>query len=180
MTNNIVFDVILLEADRIISHRQKDLDLYYKDKNGGFVKLAEAYDAEVEEMQNRIFQRKKLRYFTVFQEGIDIQEELMPSSNRLLRFFSKVMTYGNKVSGYGMRDIHNCTGLHLRYVNLAIKELVSKDVIRVESTKNRRVYMVNPIYMYKGTMKKLFYCVKAYEKMPSVALDGSEQYTFEE
>ena len=41
--NNIVFDLILLEADRVLAHKQKDLDLYYKDINGDIVPLAEAY-----------------------------------------------------------------------------------------------------------------------------------------
>ena len=36
--------------------------------------------------------------------------------------------------------------------------------------------MVNPIHLYKGTMKKLFLCVTSYKAMEQQALDGSMEY----
>lgn len=178
-TNNLVFDLILLEADRVLAHRRKDLDLYYKDEKGNFHAISEAYESQAEDISRKLYQRKKLKYFITFQEGIDIQDEMTPSANKMLRFFARVMTYGNKVTGYNMRDIQGCTGLNMKYVVSAIKMLLEKDIIRVTTNRQRRTYMVNPIYMYKGTLKKLFYCVKGYSTMPSYALDGSEEYTNE-
>jgi hypothetical protein len=175
-TNNLVFDLILLEADRVLAHKRKDLDLYYRDDKGNYHAIAEAYEAQAEEISRKIYQRKKLKYFITFQEGIDIQDELMPSANKILRFFSKAMTYGNKVTGYSLRDIQACTGLNMKYVLLALKCLTEKDVVRFSTHRQRRTYMVNPVYMYKGTLKKLFYCVQTYSNMPSVALDGSDEY----
>ena len=40
-TNNVVYDMILLEADRIKSYKMKELDLFYKDKYGEFKLVAE-------------------------------------------------------------------------------------------------------------------------------------------
>ena len=96
MKNDILFDLILLEADRIIAHRQKNLDLYYKDINGALVPLADGYGAEVEDVLNQILKRKKMRYMITFVEAIDLQNDLKPSSHKVLRFFSKNMNYGNK------------------------------------------------------------------------------------
>jgi hypothetical protein len=47
--NNIVFDLILLEADRVINNKVKGLDLYYKDGKGQFVHIAEGYNAQKED-----------------------------------------------------------------------------------------------------------------------------------
>ena len=174
--NNIIFDMILLEADRIIATKQKEFDLYMKNKNGSYVQIADAYHQEVETILKDINKRKKLKYFITFQEGIDIQDEITPSANKILRFFARIMSYGNRITGYGMRDIIRSTGISGRYVQAGVKVLLEKDIIRMKKVKNHREYMVNPVYMYKGTMKKLFLCVKAYDKMPAYALDGGVQY----
>jgi hypothetical protein len=42
--------------------------------------------------------------------------------------------------------------------------------------KGRRTYMVNPIYFYKGSMKKLFYAVKEYDKFPKRNEDLEVEY----
>jgi hypothetical protein len=174
--DNIVFDMILLEADRIAATKQKDFDLYMKDKKGNFTKIAEAYEEASLEIINSINKRKKLKYYITFQEGIEIQEKLTPSALKILRFFARVMNYGNQVKGYGIRDIVKCTGVSSRYAQSAVKQLLAEDIIRVEIVKNHRIYMVNPIHMYKGTMKKLFLCVTSYKAMTQSADDGSEQY----
>jgi DNA-binding MarR family transcriptional regulator len=173
---DIVFDMLLLEADRIAATRQKDFDLYMKNAKGEFVKIAEAYESQATEIINSINKRKKLKYYVTFQEGINIQEKLTPSSLRILRFFARVMNYGNQVKGYGIRDIIKCTGVSSRYAQAAIKQLLAEDVIRMEKVKNHRIYMVNPIHLYKGTMKKLFLCVTSYKAMEQQALDGSMEY----
>ena len=54
----------------------------------------------------------------------------------------------------------------MRYVINAVKELCDIDAIRYYEEKKRRVYMVNPIYFYKGTIKKIFYSIKEYDKLP--------------
>ena len=50
MENSLVFDLILLEADRVIAHRMKNFDLYYKDINGSFEKIGDAYASEADDM----------------------------------------------------------------------------------------------------------------------------------
>lgn len=169
-----------MEADRILSYKRKDLDLFYKNQYGDFIELSEAWDSKVEEIVKGIFKRKKMRYFITFVETLKTQDKLTPSANKLLRFFSLHMGYGNKVSGYSMRDIQIATGLNMRYVITGLKTLYANDMVRVVHVKNRRVYMVNPTAMYKGNIKSLFNCVKTYNAIPMEALDGGEQWKGED
>lgn len=164
--NNIVFDLILLEADRVLAYKQKDLDLYYKDINGDIVPLAEAYSESVNNVIQDIFKRKKMRYHIAFTETIDELDNMKPISNKLLRFFVREMNYGNILKNYSIRDIQQVTGISNRYMLSSMKELIQKDFIRFEVDRNRRTYMVNPIYFYKGSLKKIFYSVQKYNDMP--------------
>lgn len=166
MESNLVFDLVLMEADRVIAHRMKDFDLYYKNAYGDFEAIGEGYGAEVEELVSNIMKRKKMRYMITFVDAIDLQDELKPSSHRMIRFFAKYMNYGNVLKGYGMRDINNATNLNTHYITSSIRELCSRDILRFEVEKGRRIYMLNPVYFYKGSMKKLFYTVKEFNKMP--------------
>ena len=164
--NNIVFDLILLEADRVLAYKQKDLDLYYKDINGDIVPLAEAYSESVNNVMQDIFKRKKMRYHIAFTETIDELDTMKPISNKLLRFFVREMNYGNVLKNYSIRDIQQVTGISNRYMLSSMKELIQKDFIRFEVDRNRRTYMVNPIYFYKGSLKKIFCSVQKYNDMP--------------
>ena len=67
--NNIVFDLILLEADRVINRRKKNLDLYYKDGDE-YRKLAETYEAEADVLVENLLRRKKMRYVISFVESL--------------------------------------------------------------------------------------------------------------
>jgi hypothetical protein len=156
--------------------RRKDFDLYYKNRYGEFVAIGEAYDEKVELFLLRLFQRKKMKYFITFVDALSMQDKLTPSANKLLRFFSLAMNYGNKLTNHSLRDIQQCTGLNMRYVMSGIDKLVEHDVIRIEKFKNRRTYMVNPTYMYRGNLKKIFYAVKEYDKIGKVAFDGSLEW----
>jgi hypothetical protein len=178
--NSIVFDLILLEADRIIAHRQKNLDLYYKDINGAMVKLTEAYDETADEIVNQMLKRKKMRYMISFVETIDMQDSLKPSSHKLLRFFCKEMNYGNTLRNYGLRDIRNATGINMTYLIGAIKQLCQMDIVRFTIEKGRRLYIVNPMYFYKGSMKKIFYTIKEYNRRPKYNEELEEEYIHEE
>lgn len=166
MENHIVFDLVLMEADRVAAHRMKHLDLYYKDISGAFQPIGEAYSPVVEELVAGLFKRKKMRYCISFIDTLDLQDELKPSSVRILRFFTKYMAYGNKLKNYGMRDIVAATGLNMTYTLNSIKQLCEKDILRFVVDKGRREYMVNPAVYYKGTMKKLFYASKEFNKLP--------------
>jgi hypothetical protein len=172
----LVFDYVELEADRVIATRRKDFDLYLKQPNGTFEKLAEAYDEEVSEMIEHIFKRKRLKYYMTFQDGIDVMDTLTPIANKMLRVLVKAMNYGNTVKGYSIRDMIQLTRSHSTYVQNAIKLLCEKDIIRFTQDRNKRVYMVNPTYYYKGSIKKLFAATKRYKSYPHLALDGSPQY----
>jgi hypothetical protein len=164
--NNIVFDLILLEADRILAHKQKDLDLYYKNTSGEIVPLGEAYSDSVNNLMQDVFRRKKMRYHIAFTETIDELDKIKPISNKLLRFFIREMNYGNVLKSYSIRDIQQVTGISNRYMLSSMKEIIEKDFIRFEVERNRRTYMVNPIYFYKGSLKKIFYSVQKYNNMP--------------
>jgi hypothetical protein len=173
---NISYDTILLEADRIARQRKKDLDLYYKDMFGDFVPLAEAYEPEVEEMVSNIFKRKKMRYLVTFVDAIELQDGLLPSTHKVLRFFTKEMNYGNLVKNVGTRDIQSATGVNMRYVINGIKQLCAEDIIRFVVEKGRRTYIVNPTYFYKGTLRSIFKCLRDYDKYPKRNEDLEVEY----
>jgi hypothetical protein len=173
---NISYDTILLEAERVALKRRKDLDLYRKDIFGNFVPLAEAYDPEVEEMVSNIFKRKKMRYLVTFVDSIELQDGLLPSTHKVLRFFTKEMTYGNLVKNIGTRDIQSATGVNMRYVINGIKQLCEKDIIRFTIEKGRRTYIVNPTYFYKGTLRTIFKCVRDYDNYPKRNEDLEVEY----
>lgn len=179
MENSLTFDLILLEADRVIAHRMKDFDLYYKDINGGFEKIGDAYASQAEEVVASIMKRKKLRYMISFVEALDMQDELKPSAHKILRFFARTMTYGNVIKGYGFKDIFNATGVNTHFITSGINQLCDKDIVRFKVEKGRRIYMVNPIYFYKGSMKKLFNAVKQYDKYPKFRESISKKTIFE-
>ena len=101
-----------------------------------------------------------------FNETIDLLNDIKPSSNKILRLMVKCMNYGNVLRNYSLRDLQQATGMNMRYVISSISELCANDVIRFEMEKNRRIYMVNPSFFYKGTIKKMFYCTKSFDKLP--------------
>jgi hypothetical protein len=173
-TNDVVYDMILLEADRIKSYKMKELDLFYRDKYGEVKLVAEGYKKEVEEVVSQLLKKKKMRYMITFMSALDVMDDLKPSANKLLRFFVKQMSYGNKLEGFTIRDIQKYTGIHLRYLLNAMNELYDKDIVRFTTHRAKRTYMVNPMYYYKGTMKRLFFNLRAYNDMP---LKGDEKPT---
>ena len=177
--NNIVFDLILLEADRVINRRKKDLDLYYKDGDE-YRKLAETYEAEADVLVENLLRRKKMRYVISFVESLDLMDNLKPATNKMLRFLVRQMNYGNALRNYSLRDIQQLTDMSMRYVQKSIAELCEADAIRFTTEKNRRTYMVNPIYFYKGTIKKMFYCTREYDRMPRVNGDLELEYEYTE
>ena len=177
--NNIVFDLILLEADRVINRRKKNLDLYYKDGDE-YRKLAETYEAEADVLVENLLRRKKMRYVISFVESLDLMDNLKPATNKMLRFLVRQMNYGNALRNYSLRDIQQLTDMSMRYVQKSIAELCEADAIRFTTEKNRRTYMVNPIYFYKGTIKKMFYCTREYDRMPRVNGDMEVEYEYTE
>ncbi len=72
--------------------------------------------------------------------------QVKPSANRMLRFMTQQMGYGNTLKNYSLRDIQQLTDMNMKFVMSSIKELCAKDIIRFTIEKNRRTYMVNPIY----------------------------------
>lgn len=164
--NSIVYDLILLEADRIMSRKKADRNLYYKNDEGKYIEIAQGYSEETDAIILQLLKKRKARYMITFVESIDMLNDIKPSSNRILRFFTQQMTYGNILKNYSLRDIQQCTGMNMRFVMGAIKELCGVDAIRYYEEKKRRTYMVNPIYFYKGTVKKVFYSTKEYDKLP--------------
>jgi hypothetical protein len=163
--NNIVYDLLMLEADRINMYRREEFDLYYKDRSGEFQPVGEAYSQDIENLLMGLFKKKKMRYMISFLESLDIQNEIKPSALKVLRCMCKEMNYGNILKGYGSRDIQNYTGINMHYVTKGLAELNEKDIIRFTVAKGRRTYMVNPIYFYKGSLKKIFYSIKEYGRM---------------
>ena len=166
MENNIVYDLIMLEADRILSGRKRELDLYYKDRQGNMRKLGEAYDKSVDDLISQILKKKKMRYFITFVDALEEEELLKPSSMKILRFFGKEMTYGNVVSGWAIRDLHDATGINMNYIISAIGQLCEKDLLRFKVIRNRRTYMLNPTFYYKGSMRKIFWATKNFDSYP--------------
>lgn len=164
--NSIVYDLVLMEADRIMSRKREDKKLYYRDNDGEYVEIAQGYSEETDKIILQLLKKKRARYMITFIESIDMLNSVRPSSNRILRFITRQMSYGNILKNYSLRDIQQCTDMNMRYVMKAIRELCEIDAIRYYEEKKRRTYMVNPIYFYKGTIKKIFYSTKEYDKLP--------------
>jgi len=164
--NSVVYDLLLMEADRFVSKKREDKVIYHKDKHGDFIPIAQGYSEETDNILNQLLKKKRTRYMITFMESIDMLDSVKPSSNRMIRFFTKQMSYGNIVKNHSLRDIQQCTDMNMRYVMASIKELCGVDAIRYHEHKNRRTYMVNPIYFYKGTIKKMFFSVREYDKLP--------------
>ena len=66
--SSILYDMVLMEADKISFYKQKDLELYYKDKYDNIVPLAQPYDPEVQDILKQLLKRKRMRYFLTFSE----------------------------------------------------------------------------------------------------------------
>jgi DNA-binding MarR family transcriptional regulator len=169
MSESIVYDLILLEADRINFYRKREIDLFYRNHFGDIVPLAEAYSEEVQPIIDQIFKKKKMRYYMTFTEGLEVMSTLKGSEIKVLLFLCRQMSYGNVVKNYGIRDINDATSINSSYVIKAITQLSKLDIIRHRTDKGRRTYMVNPAYFYKGTFKKLFYHIKKFDTFPSLA-----------
>ena len=103
--NSIVYDLILLEADRIMSRKKSDRNLYYKNDEGKYLEIAQGYSDETDTIILQLLKKRKARYMITFVESIDMLNEIKPSSNRILRFFTQQMTYGNILKNYSLRDI---------------------------------------------------------------------------
>lgn len=162
--SNILYDMILMEADRISFYKQKDLELFYKDKYGNIVPLAHPYDDNVQEVLKQLLKRKRMRYFLTFAEGLDLINELSKSTNRLLTFFAQNMGYDNKLKEWSVRDLHDALGTDMKFLIKSLRTLCEKDIIRFVVVKNKRTYMVNPVYFYRGSIKSLFITTQKYEK----------------
>jgi hypothetical protein len=121
-----------------------------------------------------------MRYVISFVESLDLMDKLKPATNKMLRFLVRQMNYGNALRNYSLRDIQQLTDMSMRYVQKSIAELCEADAIRFTTEKNRRTYMVNPIYFYKGTIKKMFYCTREYDRMPRVNSDMEVEYEYTE
>lgn len=173
---SVAYDLLMMEADRISRKRKEDLDLYYKNHLGDIVPLAEAYDVEIEEMIANIFKRRRMRYLITFIDAIELQDGLLPSSHRVLRYLSKEMSYGNVVKNIGLRDIQDATGANMRYIINGIKQLCEKDIVRFTVSKGRRTYIVNPTYFYKGTLRSIFKTTRDYDRYPKRTEDLDVEY----
>ena len=161
--SNILYDMILMEADKISFHKQKDLELYYKDKYGNIVPLAQPYDPEVQDVLKQLLKRKRMRYFLTFAEGLNLINELNKSANRVLTLFTQNMGYDNKLKEWSIRDLHGALGTDMKFLVKSLRTLCEKDIIRFVVVKNKRTYMVNPVYFYRGSIKSLFLTTQKYE-----------------
>jgi hypothetical protein len=166
--NSILFDTLLIEADRIATLRYKDLDLFYQDPTTGeFRKVGEAYRHSISSFKDKIFHKKRTRYFITFIDTVEMEDGLKPTSLKIIRHFARVMSYGNTIKGYGLRDIMSHFKIHERYITSGMNQLFEKDLVRFEVIKGRRTYMVNPIYYFKGTPTGLFMSVKTFRGYPT-------------
>lgn len=164
--DNIVFDLLLIESDRFKNLRKGELDLYHKDpETGEFFKVAKAYKDRVEEMQSKVYNKKRTKFFITFNDTFDVETKLKPIACRLVRFMARNMNF-NQVKGYGIRDFSFELDSHSNYIMKAVNELNEKDVIRFKTIKNHRVYMVNPTYYYRGSLLNIYSIINRYKSFP--------------
>ena len=57
--NSVVYDLILLEADRVMSKRKSDRNLYYKNDDGDFVEVAQGYSPESDAIILQLLKKKR-------------------------------------------------------------------------------------------------------------------------
>ncbi len=163
MKDNVVYQILLQEAHRINNLKKSKLDLYTKDKNGEFVKIAEAYDPKIEELKSLILRKRKTRFYISFVECMDMMDDIQPSAHKMLRFLVREMNTNNIVQNFSYREIHTYTKIHLKYIQKGINTLLEKDIIRCKKDKGGRIYMVNPVFFFKGKLNLVFKVVSDYE-----------------
>jgi len=158
-----VYDYLIAEAERFDRLRDKDKDLYFRNPNTGeFVKVALAYHKEVEDLSNKLFHRRKTRFFVTFNETMDLEDCMTKMELRVVRYLARRMGYDNEISGIGYNEMQGDLGSQFRYVKGAIDGLISRNVLKFKVVKNRRVYMLNPSFYYKGNMLGIFRAVKKF------------------
>lgn len=165
--NNIVYDLLLVESDRVADLRREERDLYYLEPTTGeYKKVALAFDSNVESIKKAIFSKKKSKFFMTFNDTFDMEDGLRPKALTVARFFARQMNYRNIVSDMGINDISQLLSTHSKYITSSIWDLVEKDVIRFKVSKGRRTYMVNPVYYYRGGHSSMFLLVREYKSFP--------------
>ena len=87
----------------------------------------------------------------------------MLAKEDLVMLFAKNMGYDNKIKDWTIRDLHGSLGTNMKFIIKSLKVLCEKDVIRFTIKRNKRTYMVNPVYFYRGSIKSLFLAVRKYE-----------------
>lgn len=161
--SNLLYDMVLMEAERISYYKQKDLELYYKDKYGELTLLAEPYDEAVQEVLKQLLKRKRMRYFLTFAEGFEVLNDLNKAASRLLIFLAQNMRKDNMIKDYTIRDLGASLGSDLKNVIKGLRLLCEKDVVRFVIIRNKRTYMINPVYFYRGSIKSVFKTAQKYE-----------------
>jgi hypothetical protein len=64
---------------------------------------------------------------------------------------------------WSIRDLHGALGTDMKFLVKSLRTLCEKDIIRFVVVKNKRTYMVNPVYFYRGSIKSLFLTTQKYE-----------------
>lgn len=161
--NLIIYDILLMEADRVRNARREEFDLYYIDKHSGeFEKIAKAYSGSIANLSDQLFKKSRTRFFITFDKTFVVEEKLKPVALKILRHFARTMTYGNLLVGYSYEDIKNHFRIHPNYITSGVKQLLDLDCIRFSIHRNRRTYIINPIYYYKGSPTSLFHTIGKY------------------
>lgn len=165
--NTLLFDTLLIEAERLQNLRVPECDLYFKDPiSGEFRKIAEAYHKNVSSFKESLFKRKRNRFFITFNDTLEQEEKLKPRTLRFIRSVARTMSYNNTLKDYSIRDLMQHFKVHKRYIDDVLVELFKTDLVRFKVVKNRRTYMINPTFYYRGTPTSLFNAVRKYNEYP--------------
>ena len=92
----------------------------------------------------------------------DLEDCMTKMELRVVRYLARRMGYDNEISGIGYNEMQGDLGSQFRYVKGAIDGLISRNVLKFKVVKNRRVYMLNPSFYYKGNMLGIFRAVKKF------------------
>jgi len=167
-SSNLVYNILELEADRFFDLKSEQQDLYFKDPSSGeFIKVADAFNEEIERLHKEMMKKKRMRFFITFSETMDMEDELKPIALKIIRMFARQMSYGNIVKGVGFSDLMEVLGTSSRYITSGIEQLLEKDVVRYKVVKNRRVYMINPVLYFKGSTMGIYKAVRTYKTFPT-------------
>jgi DNA-binding MarR family transcriptional regulator len=162
-----VYSLLHNELERIDRHELDITEVYVSDEDGQLVQIAEIYPEEASRILRAIKKsnNKTLSFISVWQNvQLSLAKELSGSAMRVLAMVVGKMKYENLAFDITQREISSFLNMSSRTVIRSVKELEKLGVIKHENKTGRRIYHVNPAYMWKGSFARLRYKLEMFKE----------------